>query len=133
MVRKLIVLLEFFDRSEHDFIRSSLATSLRAILCQRLLPGIEEGSRYPATEVLLANSIVRDKILHEEDEDLPALLHQCHEEGMRDYTYSLVELVQNKKVLRSAALDAAPNREAFLSALKGIDTGASGVISRIRN
>ena len=126
-------ILEFFDRSEHDFIRSSLATSLRAILCQRLLPGIEEGARFPATEVLLANSIVRDKILHEEDEDLPALLHQCHEEGMRDYTLSLVELVQNKKVLRSAALDAAPNREAFLSALKGIDTGASGVISRIRN
>ena len=42
-------ILEFFPRSDHEFVRSSLASSLRAIFCQRLLPGIEEGSRYPAT------------------------------------------------------------------------------------
>jgi twitching motility protein PilT len=125
-------ILEFFDRSEHAFIRSSLANSLKAIMCQRLLPAVEEGKRYPATEVLLANAIVKDKIINEEDEDLPALLHQCREEGMRDYTYSLCELVLGQKVLREVALDVAPSRESLLSALKGIDTGASGVISRIR-
>ena len=125
-------ILEFFDRTEHGFIRSSLANSLKAIMCQRLLPAIEEGVRYPATEVLLANAIVKDKIIHEEDEDLPALLHQCREEGMREYTHSLCELVMNQKILRAVALDAAPSRESLLSALKGIDTGASGVISRIR-
>lgn len=125
-------ILEFFDRTEHSFIRSSLSTSLRAIMCQRLLPAVEEGKRYPATEVLLTNSIVRDKILHEEDDDLPALLHQCREEGMRDYTYSLCQLVKSEKILRTVALEAAPSRESLLSALKGIDTGASGVISRIR-
>lgn len=125
-------ILEFFDRSEHAFIRSSLANSLKAIMCQRLLPAIEEGKRYPATEVLLANAIVKDKIVHEEDEDLPALLHQCAEEGMREYTSSLCELVTEQKILREVALDAAPSRESLLSALKGIDTGASGVISRIR-
>ena len=51
-------ILEFFERTEHDFIRSSLATSLRAILCQRLVPGIKEGVRYPATEILLNMSKV---------------------------------------------------------------------------
>src|SRR5262249_23565661 len=49
-------ILEFFDRSEHSFIRSSLANSLKAIMCQRLLPGVTEGLRFPATEVLLGNS-----------------------------------------------------------------------------
>jgi twitching motility protein PilT len=125
-------ILEFFDRSEHSFIRSSLANSLRAILCQRLLPGIEQGTRFPATEVLLANSIVRDKISHEEDEDLPAILHQCHDEGMRDYTYSLCELVNEEKILRTAAMDYAPSRELLSSALKGIDTSAASILTRIR-
>jgi twitching motility protein PilT len=125
-------ILEFFDRTEHSFIRSSLANSLKAIMCQRLLPAIEEGKRYPATEVLLANSVVRDKIIHEEDEDLPALLHQCREEGMRDYTNSLSELVLDQKISRAVALDVAPSRESLLSALKGIDTASSGIISRIR-
>jgi twitching motility protein PilT len=125
-------ILEFFDRSEHSFIRSSLANSLRGIMCQRLIPGIEEGTRYPATEVLLVNSIVKDRILREEDEDLPAILHQCREEGMREYTHSLCELVKQERILRAVAMDYAPSREALTSALKGIDTAASGIISRVR-
>jgi twitching motility protein PilT len=125
-------ILEFFDRSEHGFIRSSLANSLRAIMCQRLLPGVAEGSRYPATEVLLSNSVVKQKILREEDEDLPAILHQCRHEGMRDYTHSLCELVNQDKILRAVAMDYAPSRESLLSALKGIDSGSSGMVSRIR-
>lgn len=125
-------ILEFFDRNEHEFIRSSLATSLRAILCQRLVPGIEDGSRFPATEVLLVNSIVKDKILHEQDEDLPAILHQCRDEGMREYTHSLHELVKQDRILREVALDYAPNREALKSALKGIDSASSGIVSRLR-
>ena len=64
-------------------------------MVQRLLPGVKEGSRYPATEVLLANSIVKQKILREEDEDLPAMLHQCREEGMRDYTLFAVRAGQS--------------------------------------
>jgi twitching motility protein PilT len=126
-------ILEFFDRSEHSFIRSSLANSLKAIMCQRLLPAIEEGKRYPATEVLLVNAVVKSKITREEDEDLPAILHQCREEGMREYTHSLCELVTQEKILREIALDNAPNREAMLSSLKGIDTAAAGLVSRIRN
>jgi twitching motility protein PilT len=123
-------ILEFFDRSEHDFIRSSLASSLKAILCQRLVPAVKEGVRYPATEVLLTNSVVKDKILREEDEDLPGILHQCRHEGMREYTHSLCELVEADKILRRVAMDYAPSREALSSALKGIDAAASSVIVR---
>ncbi len=126
-------ILEFFERSEHTFIRTSLANSLKAIMCQRLLPAIEEGKRYPATEVLLVNAVVKSKITREEDQDLPAILHQCREEGMREYTHSLCELVTQDKILRDVALDNAPNREAMLSSLKGIDTAAAGLVSRIRN
>jgi len=126
-------ILEFFDRSEHGFIRSSLANSLRAIMCQRLIPGVKEGSRYPGTEVLLSNSVAKDKILHEEDEDLPAILNQCRDDGMRDFTHSLCELVQQDKVLKAVALDNAPHREALTSALKGIDSaGSTGMVSRLR-
>jgi twitching motility protein PilT len=125
-------ILEFFPREEHDFIRSSLSNSLRAIMVQRLLPGIEEGSRYPATEVLLNNSIVKEKILHEEDEDIPAILHACRQEGMRDFIASLCELVNNEQVHREVAFEHAPNREALRSRRKGIDTAGDGLVSRAR-
>lgn len=122
-------ILEFFDRSEHTFIRSSLANSLRAIMVQRLIPGIEEGSRYPATEVLLSNSVVQRKILEAQDEDLHGVLHSYRADGMRDFTHSLCELVENQLVLRDVAMEYAPNREALKSMLKGIDAAASGVIA----
>lgn len=125
-------ILEFFPRAEHAFIRSSLANSLSAIMCQRLIPGIEEGSRYPATEVLLNNSVTKDKILHEEDEDLPAIMNQCREEGMRNFTLSLVELVQSELIDRHTGLDYAPNREKLVSELKGIKAASESLVGRLR-
>ncbi|MHC4696783.1 MAG: type IV pilus twitching motility protein PilT [Planctomycetota bacterium] len=123
-------ILEFFPRSEHGFIRSSLANSLKAIMCQRLVPGIDESKRFPATEVLLTNSTVRDKIIREEDEDIPAIITGCREEGMRSFTCSLCELVEEEKVHYDAALEYAPNREAFTSAVKGISMTTDGLIGR---
>ncbi len=125
-------ILEFFPREEHAFIRSSLAASLRAIMSQRLLPGIEPDSRYPATEVLLGNSLVEKKILEEEDDDFPAILVSCHEEGMRSFNHSLCELVNRELVSRDTALDVSPNREALMSMFKGIAT-AEGLVSRIKS
>jgi twitching motility protein PilT len=124
-------ILEFYPREDHAFIRSSLANSLKAIMCQRLVPGVEPGTRYPATEVLLNNSIVKEKVRREQDEDLPAVLYSCREEGMRNFTYSLCELVQAGRIDRAVGLDFAPNRDALLSMLKGIDSAGEGLISRV--
>jgi twitching motility protein PilT len=124
-------ILEFFPREEHTFIRSSLSASLRAIMSQRLLPGIEPNSRYPATEVLLGNPLVRHKIVEEEDDDFPAILIACHDEGMRCYNRSLCQLVQENKVSREDAMEIAPNREALVSMIKGIDT-FEGLVSRLK-
>ncbi|MCA9212335.1 MAG: PilT/PilU family type 4a pilus ATPase [Planctomycetales bacterium] len=126
-------ILEFFPRAEHAFIRSSLANSLRAITVQRLIPGLQEGSRYPACEVLLNNAIVKDKILHEEDEDMPAIVQQCREEGMRNFTHSLVELVQAQLIDRHVALDYAPQREKLISELKGIKAASESLVGRLRH
>ncbi len=124
-------ILEFFPHEDHDFIRSSLANSLSGIMCQRLVPGIEEGSRVPATEVLLSNSIVRDKIRRGEDEDLPAIIAQSTEEGMRSFTHSLAELIENEKIYYDTAMQYAPSREALASQVKGIKTSAQGLVGRM--
>ena len=121
-------ILEFFPRAEHAFIRSSLANSLRAICVQRLLPGIEKGSRVPATEVLLNNSVVREKIRREEDKDMPAIIAQSTEEGMRSFTHSLAELIEQEMVHFDTAVEYAPNREALRSMVKGIQTATQGLV-----
>jgi twitching motility protein PilT len=116
-------ILEFFPRSDHSLIRSSIANSLRAVTCQRLLPGIEPGTRFPATEVLVSNTIVKDKILREKDEDLPGVISQSREQGMRSFTDSLCELIETEKVHYDTAMELAPSREALESVIKGFKAG----------
>lgn len=125
-------ILEFFPRNEHAFIRSSMANSLRAILCQRLIPGIEQGKVYPASEVLINTPVVKDKIRNEEDEDLPAVIAQSEHEGMLSFTQSLVQLIEKERIHYDTAMEYAPSREALQSAMKGIKASAQSLVSRIR-
>ena len=115
-------ILEFFPRSEHAFIRSSLSSSIRGVLCQRLVPGIDEGSLFPATEVLLKTPSVRDLIFREKDEELPMLMERSRREGMRTFTQSLCELIESERVHYDTAMEYATNREALSSLVKGIKT-----------
>lgn len=125
-------ILEFFSHDEHEFIRSSLASSLKAIFCQRLLPGIAENSRVPATEVLLNTTTVADKIRRGEDEDLAAIITQGAQDGMRNFTFSLAEMIEQEKIYFDVAMEYAPSPEALASAVKGIKTSAQGLVGRVR-
>ena len=126
-------ILEFFPRQQHQFIRSSLSSGLKAIMCQKLLPGIDKDTQFPATEVLINSSIVRDKIVREEDDDLPAIIASSHEDGMRSFTDSLCDLILTEVVHYDTAMDYAPNRDALASAVKGISTASAGLVGRLRS
>ena len=124
--------LEFFPREEHDFIRSSLSNTLQGICAQRLLPGIEEGSRVPATEVLLNSPTCKDLIRKEQDEDLPSLIESSEKEGMHTFTSSLAQLVRDELVFMDTAMEYAPNRDALASHIRGIKTSAQSLVHRAR-
>ncbi len=126
-------IVEFFPQNEHGFIRSALANSIQAVCAQRLLPANKDvtGSPViPATEVLLANTSVREKIREGEDTDLPALIASAREDGMRSYTDSLAELVENESVSLGVAMENAPNREALSSRLKGVQVRAATLVGK---
>ncbi|MHC4427822.1 MAG: type IV pilus twitching motility protein PilT [Planctomycetota bacterium] len=126
-------ILEFFPSSEHIFIRSSMANGLRAVMAQRLLPCVREDvDRVPATEVLLNNSTVNDKIRDGEDEDLPAVINSSEHEGMHDFTMSLARLVEEDWVDLKTAERYAPNREALVSKVRGIHVAADKLVQRVK-
>ena len=99
-------------------------------MCQKLIPGIEEGTRYPATEVLINNIHVKEKILSEADNDLPTIIATSAVDGMRNFSTSLCELIETEKVYYDVAMEYAPSREALQSAVKGIQTSSSSMIGK---
>ena len=86
-------IIEFFPQSEREFVRSALSNSIQAVCAQRLLPANKDSTGgagvVPATEVLLANAVVREKIREGEDADLPAVIYSSRHDGMRRASPSL--------------------------------------------
>jgi len=124
-------MLEFFQQKDHEFIRSSLANSLRAVCAQRLIPSLRKNlQRVPATEVLLNNTVVADRIRDGQDEDLPAIMAGSMEEGMHDFTSSLVRLINENYVDLRTAAQYAPNIDALRSRVKGIDVKSDMLVSK---
>ncbi len=130
-------ILEFFPKEEHGFIRSALATTLKAVCAQRLLPTLPDANlgigMVPATEVLLNTPIVRDKVREGHDEDIPAIISSSTAEGMRSFTFSLAELCKKEWVSIQTAMAFAPNQQALDSALKGLEVKAQTLVHRIRS
>ncbi|MBK9119648.1 MAG: PilT/PilU family type 4a pilus ATPase [Phycisphaerales bacterium] len=126
-------ILEFFPPDQHAFIRSSLANSLKAICAQRLVPSIDPKiSRVPATEVLLGEAIVKEKIREAADTDLPEIINGSRESGMRNFTHSLAELIDQGLVYTDIAMEYAPNREALKGLMQGIKTSAQTLVHRVK-
>jgi twitching motility protein PilT len=124
-------MLEFFPSHEHDFIRASLASSLRAVAAQRLVPSIrQEVQRMPATEVLLNTGLVADRIREGHDDDLPAIMAGAAEEGMHDFTGSLLRLVKESWIDLKIAERYAPNAELLRSKVRGIDVKSDNLVSK---
>jgi len=122
-------LLDLFPQSERNLTRQTLSLAIKAIISQVLLPSIREGvDRIPAVEILLANPAVKKLISEEREADLPSVIRSCQEEGMRDLTDNLCELVKNGSVDPKDAYKYAPNTEELKMALKGIRTTASGIL-----
>ena len=86
----------------------------------------------PATEVLLNTPSVREKIREGQDEDMPAIIAGSEQEGMHDFTSDLARLVEEEWVDLRTAERYAPNREALISKVRGIEVAADRLIQRVR-
>jgi len=122
-------ILDLFPATMHRAIRSALAFNMKCIVAQKLLPSCMEGvSRVPTVEIMIFNSTVRKLILEEKDEKLTDAVRIGAAEGMQDFTMSLKDLVNLKKIDRPTAFEVAPNVEALKMALKGIEVKEPGIL-----
>jgi twitching motility protein PilT len=122
-------ILDLFPQDERDLARQTFAMTVRAVISQLLLPGIQKDTpRIPAVEVLIRTPIIRKLISDQREADIPTAIRAGAGEGMIDFTESLRSLVENEWIELKVALQYAPNVEELKMALKGIRTSASGIM-----
>jgi twitching motility protein PilT len=112
---------DLFPEGERDQIRKLLAYNLRSIVYQKLLPTLHENiPRIPAIEILINTPGVQKYILEGREGELLEIIRTSHEEGMVDFTSSLVQLVEKEYIHHKIALEATPKPEELKMRLKGI-------------
>ena len=113
-------ILDFYEKSEQDSIRSALAVNIRAICAQRLVPRAIGGGVIPAVEILINSALVRKLINENKLEKLPAAIENSKDDGMQSFNQSLLSLVNEGLITEEDALKAASNPEALKMNLRGI-------------
>ncbi len=123
--------LDLFPADSRELARQSLVFNLRAVICQKLLPSLKEDiGRVPAVEVMLANPPARLAMAEGRDSDLAEVIRSGEQEGMQDFSRSLLELIEKEYVDPRVAYAAATNPEELKMRMKGISASRAGLMGR---
>jgi twitching motility protein PilT len=119
-------IISFFPPHQHQQIRLLLAATLKAIICQRLLPRCDGQGRVPAVEVLVNTGLIGEYIVDPLKTTLiPELVESgAIQYGMQSFDQSIMDLYKKGMISYEEALIQATNPSDFELRVKGI-TGAS--------
>jgi twitching motility protein PilU len=96
-------IITFFPHSQHDQVYLLLSLNLKAIISQRLVPGVD-GKRLAAMEILLGTSRVKDLILKREIDLLKETMARGIQEGMQTFDQALYEMYRNDLITLETAV-----------------------------
>jgi twitching motility protein PilT len=96
-------ILDSFPAANQPQIRQQLSLALGAIIAQQLVPGVDGGARWPATEVIIATDAVRSLVRKGDDHQLRSQISVGRADGMMTMEQSLAELVRLGRINRETA------------------------------
>jgi twitching motility protein PilT len=119
-------IITVFQPSEQKQIRLQLASTLKAVICQRLVRRSDGLGRVPAVEVLIATEYIRDCIVNPEKTRLikDALASGVSQYGMQTFDQSLYDLHAQGLITLEEALTNSTNPNEFRLRVAGIRTTA---------
>lgn len=99
-------LIEMFPQEERGQVRYTLSQSLRAIICQRLVPTLDSQAarRVAVMEILVNKGRVTDAILSPESNSMVKIISEGTADGMQLFEDHLFQLVSNNVISKETAM-----------------------------
>lgn len=111
--------LEFFPGNERDHARRQLATTLRGVICQRLLRSLS-GELLPAVEILVNTAGVAKLIESNRLDQLGAAIELGEGDGMQSFEKAIADSLRAGRISEEEALRQVPNPDSFRMRLQGV-------------
>ncbi|MGH9124446.1 MAG: type IV pilus twitching motility protein PilT [Acidimicrobiales bacterium] len=105
-------IIDFFPPFQHQQVRMTLASCLKGVVSQRLLPRAEGEGRVPAVEVMVVNGRIAERIADPgagRGETIDELMADGEWYGMQTFDQSLFSLYQRGCVTLAQAVGASSN------------------------
>jgi twitching motility protein PilT len=112
-------ILEFFPTGDRETARRQLATTLRAVICQKLVPATQ-GGVLPAVEIMINNSAVAKVIQEGVLGKLTGAIEMGAGDGMQTFDQALHAMVKSGRVAEANAIEHSPTPEALRMRLQGV-------------
>ena len=115
-------IISVFPPHQQKQIRLQLASVLKAVISQRLMPRADGKGRAPAVEVLISTPFIRDCIVDKEKTHLihGAIAAGTSQYGMQTFDQSIFQLFEQQLVSYEEALRWASNVDEFKLRVQGI-------------
>jgi twitching motility protein PilT len=116
--------ISVFPPHQQKQIRIQLASVLKSIISQRLMPRADGLGRVPAVEILISTGYIRDCIENKEKTKLirDAIAQGTSQYGMQTFDQSLYLLYKNGLITLDEALRRATNPDEFKLKIQGIQS-----------
>jgi twitching motility protein PilT len=117
-------IIAVFPPHQQKQVRLQLASVLRAVVSQRLMPKADGKGRAPAVEVMISTAFIRDCIVDKDKTHLipGAIASGTSQYGMQSFDQSIFGLFQQGLVSYEEALRWATNVDEFKLRVQGIST-----------
>ena len=112
-------ILDYFKADEREQVRRQLSVTLRAVVCQRMVPTLD-GKVTPACEIMLNTPIVRKLIEENRLDKLSVAVETGYDDGMQDFNKAVLDLYNAGRISKEEAMLKASNAAALEMNLKGI-------------
>ena len=113
-------IMNFFPIERHREIFLELSLNLRAIVSQRLIPGID-GKRVAALEILIDTPYVRDLIKKGEVDTIKEAMERSTQEGGQTFDQALFQLYKDGHISAEQALANADSANNLRILMKNLD------------
>ncbi len=119
-------IIAVFPPHQQKQVRLQLASVLKAVISQRLIPRADDQGRAPAVEVMISTAFIRDCIVDKEKTHLinGAIASGTSQYGMQTFDQSIFGLLRQGLVSYEEALRWASNVDEFKLKVQGVSTTA---------